>query len=133
MNQDDDPEIALIKARKLKRLRENAAILNKIKQTSESQVKRQQTDRDVLSSLLYDRADEVLRLAESQYPSQAKLIIKKLAQLIKDAEITSPISGGELLALFRYAGLRIRVNTQIKIEDHGKFISFSDKLKMDNE
>jgi len=133
MNQDDDPEIALIKARKLKRLRENAAILDKIKQTSESQVKRQQTDRDVLSSLLYDRADEVLRLAESQYPSQAKLIIKKLAQLVKDAEITSPISGGELLALFRYAGLRIRVNTQIKIEDHGKFISFSDKLKKDSE
>jgi DNA-binding TFAR19-related protein (PDSD5 family) len=133
MNQDDDPEIALIKARKLKRLREHAAMLDKIKQTNDSQVLRQKTDREVLSSLLYDRADEVLRLAESQYPSQTRLLIKKIAQLINEGEITSPISGGELLALFRYAGLRIRVNTQIKIDDHGKFISFSDKLKKENE
>jgi hypothetical protein len=28
-------------------------------------------------------------------------------------------------------GLSIRVNNNIKIEDHGKLISFSDKLKQD--
>jgi len=53
MNQEDDPEIALIKARKLKRLREDAAMLDKIKQTNDSQVLHQKTDREVLSSLLY--------------------------------------------------------------------------------
>lgn len=133
MNQDDDPEIALIKARKMKKLREQAAIMNKIREAADVEVTRPKTDREVLSSLLYDRADEVLRLAEAQFPSHSKLLVKKIAQLIKEGEITSPISGGELLALFRYAGLRIRVNTQIKIEDHGKFISISDKLKKENE
>jgi hypothetical protein len=31
--------------------------------------------------------------------------------------------------LFRSVGLKIRVNTTIKVEDNGKFVSFSDKLK----
>ena len=43
--------------------------------------------------------------------------------------MTSRISGGELLALFRAVGLNIRVNTTIKVEDKGKLISFSEKLK----
>jgi hypothetical protein len=29
--------------------------------------------------------------------------------------------------------LKIRVNTSIKIEDHGKLVSLSDKLKQQNE
>jgi hypothetical protein len=44
-------------------------------------------------------------------------------------ELTGRISGGELLALFRGVGLNIRVNTTIKVEDKGKLISFSEKLK----
>jgi hypothetical protein len=36
------------------------------------------------------------------------------------------------LALFRSMGLNIRLNTTIKIEDKGKFISFSEKLKQQN-
>jgi hypothetical protein len=31
--------------------------------------------------------------------------------------------------LFRSVGLNIRVNTTIKVEDDGKLISFSEKLK----
>jgi hypothetical protein len=53
--------------------------------------------------------------------------------LIKAGEINQRISGGELLALFRSIGLKIRVNTSIKIEDHGKLVSLSDKLKQQNE
>jgi hypothetical protein len=37
------------------------------------------------------------------------------------------------LALFRSVGLNIRVNTTIKVEDNGKFISFSEKLKQQND
>ncbi|MDQ4057246.1 MAG: double-stranded DNA-binding protein, partial [Thermoproteota archaeon] len=54
-------------------------------------------------------------------------------ELIKAGEISQRISGGELLALFRSIGLKIRVNTSIKIEDHGKLVSLSDKLKQQNE
>jgi hypothetical protein len=53
--------------------------------------------------------------------------------LIRIGEIKQRISGGELLALLRSVGLNIRVNTTIKIEDHGKLVSLSDKLKQGKE
>jgi hypothetical protein len=37
------------------------------------------------------------------------------------------------LALFRGVGLNIRVNTTIKVEDKGKLISFSEKLKQQQQ
>jgi DNA-binding TFAR19-related protein (PDSD5 family) len=124
---DDDPEIDIINARKLRELREKAAAMEKIK--ASSQQPRPKSSREILSSYLYDRADEVLDLAYGQYPVQTEAIVTRIARLILSGEITNRISGGELLMLFRYAGLNIRVNTTIKVEDDGKLISFSEKLK----
>jgi DNA-binding TFAR19-related protein (PDSD5 family) len=89
--------------------------------------------REIVSSYLYDRGDEVLNLAYAQYPAQTEAIITRIAELMQAGEITSRISGGELLALFRSVGLNVRVNTTIKVEDKGKLISFSDKLKQQND
>jgi DNA-binding TFAR19-related protein (PDSD5 family) len=123
----DDPEIDIINARKLRELRERAAAMEKVK--ASSQQPRSKSSREILSSYLYDRADEVLDLAYGQYPVQTEAIVTRIARLILSGEITSRISGGELLMLFRYVGLNIRVNTTIKVEDDGKLISFSEKLK----
>lgn len=125
----EDPELAIIKARKMKQLKEKAAM---IERTKEDETKTNMTkidDKEIVLKYLYDRGDEVLRLAEAQYPVQTEIIIKRIADLIKSREIDSLISGGELLAIFRSVGLRIRVDTNIRIEDHGKFISFGEKLK----
>jgi DNA-binding TFAR19-related protein (PDSD5 family) len=124
----DDPDIEIIKARKLKELREKAAAMEKSK-ASQKQQTPTKSSREILSGYLYDRADKVLELAYTQYPVQTEAIVARIAQLILAGEITSRISGGELLALFRSVGLNIRVNTTIKVEDKGKFISFSEKLK----
>jgi DNA-binding TFAR19-related protein (PDSD5 family) len=130
MSQDDeDPEVAIIKARKMKQLKEKAALIEKIKETETKTTVTKTNDKEIVLKYLYDRGDEVLRLAESQYPVQTEIIVKRIADLIKSREIDSPISGGELLAIFRTVGLRIRVDTNIRIEDHGKFISFGEKLK----
>jgi DNA-binding TFAR19-related protein (PDSD5 family) len=129
MSQDEDPELARIKARKMKQLKEKAALIEKIK---EDEIKTNMTkidDKEILLKYLYDRGDEVLQLAESQFPVQTRIIVKRIVELIKSGEIDSNISGGELLAIFRSVGLRIRVDTNIRIEDHGKFISFGEKLK----
>ena len=75
----------------------------------------------------------MLNLAYAQYPAQTEAIMTRVAELIQAGEITGRISGGELLALFRSVGLNIRVNTSIKVEDKGKLISFSDKLKQQND
>lgn len=126
---DEDPELAIIKARKMKQLKEKAALNEKIKEDEKKTNVTKIDDKEIVLKYLYDRGDEVLRLAESQYPVQTEIIIKRIADLIKSREIDSLISGGELLAIFRSVGLRIRVDTNIRIEDHGKFISFGEKLK----
>ncbi len=125
----EDPELAIIKARKMKQLKEKAALIEKIKEDETKTNMTKIDDNEIVLKYLYDRGDEVLRLAEAQYPVQTEIIIKRIADLIKSKEIDSLISGGELLAIFRSVGLRIRVDTSIRIEDHGKFISFGEKLK----
>ena len=130
MSQDDeDPEIAIIKARKMKQLKEKAALIEKSKEVETKTNVTKTNDKEIVLKYLYDRGDEVLRLAESQFPIQTEIIVKRIADLIKSREIDSLISGGELLTIFRSVGLRIRVDTNIRIEDHGKFISFGEKLK----
>ena len=129
MSQDEDPELAIIKARKMKQLKEKAALSEKIKEDERTTNMTKIDDKEILLKYLYDRGDEVLRLADSQFPVQTRIIVKRIVELIKSGEIDSLISGGELLAIFRSVGLRIRVDTNIRIEDHGKFISFGEKLK----
>ena len=129
MSQEEDAELAIIKARKMKQLKEKAALSEKIKEDEVKTNMAKIDDKEILLKYLYDRGDEVLRLADSQFPVQTRIIVKRIVELIRSGEIDSLISGGELLAIFRSVGLRIRVDTNIRIEDHGKYISFGEKLK----
>lgn len=133
---EEDPDIAIIKARKMKALKEQAAAIERSRikqQQQESTLQPKKTDRDIVSDYLYNRGEEVLNLAESQFPIQTKSIIDGIVELIRMGEIKQRISGGELLALFRSVGINVRINTSIKIEDHGKLVSFSEKLKQGKE
>jgi DNA-binding TFAR19-related protein (PDSD5 family) len=131
---DDDTDLAIIKARKMKELREYMSLMEKEKlRRQEAESRSRRTDREVILDYLYDRGDEVLRLAESQFPIQTKAIVHRIVELIKFGELNQSISGGELLALFRSVGLSVRVNNNIKIEDHGKLISFSERLKQQDD
>ena len=131
MNEDLDIEI--LKAKKMKEIRERMIKQEKEKKLKEIQIKSISSEKEAILSYLYDRGDEVLALAELQFPAQTKIIISRILELIKEGEITKKISGGELLSLFRSLGLNIKVKTTIKIEDHGKYVSFADKLKQDKE
>ncbi len=135
----DDSDLELIKARKMKKLQEQLASKEKDKIKLELQNKTNNnkpvgidSERNFLLRYLYDRGDEVLKLAEQQFPLQTKIVIKRLNEMIRFGEI-SKISGGDMLAVYRSLGLNIRVNTHISISDHGKTISFSDKLKQSND
>lgn len=130
----DDPDIAIIKARKMKELWKKGALeKSKASLKEQGQKARSRTDREILSDFLYDRGEEVLKLAETQFPSQTYTIVRRIADLIRTGELQQRISGGEILMLFRSIGINVRVNTTIKIEDHGKLVSFSEKLKKENQ
>lgn len=124
----EDPDIEMIKARKLKELREKAAAFEKSKK---AEPEKKKTPREIVGAYLYDRGDEVLNAAYVQFPAQTDAIVKKIAELILAGELQSRISGGELLALFRSVGLRVRIDTSIKVEKDGKMVSFAEKLKSD--
>jgi DNA-binding TFAR19-related protein (PDSD5 family) len=115
---DYDPELEIIKARKLRELRKKAASEKKVK-----------TDRDVLLEHLVDRGDEVLAAAEARYPRETAIIVSKLVEFIKSGELQGTISGGALLSLFRSIGLPVRMETKIQVEEHGKLISLSERLR----
>ncbi len=132
MSEDDDPDIRIINARKMKELQKQAAIQEKMKAMKQHE-NPPQTDREIINTYLYNRGEEVLNLSEFQFPIQTKAVVKKIVELIKLGEINQRISGGELLALFRSVGMNVRVNTSIRIEDHGRLVSFSDKLRYENE
>ena len=131
MNEDRDIEI--LKAKKMKEIMERMVRQQKEKELKEMKIKNISLEKEAILSYLYDRGDEVLALAELQFPDQTRIIIGRILELIKEGEITKKISGGELLSLFRSLGLNIKVKTTIKIEDHGKYVSFADKLKQDKE
>jgi len=87
--------------------------------------------RQVLLERLFDRGEEVLRAAEAQFPYETAMIVEKLAELIRGNQITEPIRGGDLLALFRAVGLNVAFETSIRFEKDGRALSIAEKLKED--
>ena len=122
----EDPDIEIIKARKLKEMKEKAAAMERAKSVPE---KKPKSPKETIASYLYDRGDEVLNAAYTQYPAQTEAIVAKIAELIISGELQERISGGELLSLFRSVGLKVRIDTSIRIQQDGKLVSFSEKLK----
>ncbi|HSF49363.1 MAG TPA: DNA-binding protein [Nitrososphaeraceae archaeon] len=129
---EEDSDIEILKAKKMQEMMKRM-----IKQKKENMKKvirkHEPSEKEILLSYLYDRGDEVLNLAESQFPTETKAITNKIVELINIGEINRKISGGELLSLFRSLGLNVKINTTIKIEEHGKYVSFAEKLKQNKE
>lgn len=123
---EEDKELEQLKKKRLAEMEKNIAI--KQKQEESPPEKKQQTPREILFKRLGYRGLEVLKNAESQYPSETKIVVEKLAELLTSGEINEEIDGGKLLVLFRSVGLNVRMENKINVEQDGKFVSLSDKL-----
>jgi len=129
----EDPDIEILKAKKMQEIMQRMMKQKKKDNIGKDIKKREPSEREILLSYLYDRGDEVLNLAESQFPSETRAIINRIVELINSGEINRKISGGDLLSLFRTIGINVKINTTIKIEEHGKYMSFAEKLKQNKE
>ena len=125
----EEKEIEFLKSRKRIELMGQAVLDKKAEMIRQQQIAQSKTDREYLSKYLYDKGEDILDIAESQFPIQTRRIVHQIVELIKSMEIKDRISGRELLSLFRSVGVNVRINTTIQIEDHGKLVSLQDKLK----
>ena len=127
---EEDSELERLKAKRLAEMQKNISSNRKIEKTPDiPKEKPLENPRDLLIDKLGFRGLEVLKNAESQFPNESKIVVEKLSELIKTGEINERIDGGKLLTLFRSIGLSIRMATKINIEQDGKFVSLTDKLK----
>ena len=124
---EEDQELKQIAARKMAELRKR---LTPAAAPPKEEVP---SDRALVASMLYDRGEEVLNAAYSYYPGETDTIVKELAGLIRSGRLADKISGGELYSVFRQVGLRFALKTSIKVQDRGKFVELSEKLKSDEK
>ncbi len=128
VDDNDDADLQRLKARRLAEMQKNINI-QKTKEQTTSETSKKVTSRDILVSLLGFRGLEVLESAERQYPAESNIVIQRLVEIIQSENITERIDGGQLMGVFRMVGLPVKIKTSIKVEDDGKFVSLSDKLK----
>ena len=129
---EEDKELELLKAKRLLEMQKNISKQQKVEELKSTKQKPEPnipSPREIVIKQLGYRGLEVLENAESQFPEETKLVVAKLAEIIQSGEVTETIDGGQLLTLFRSVGIRVRVQTTINVEQDGKLVSWSDKLK----
>lgn len=129
----EDADLKMLHAKRMLELRRRigANIAKKAREEQLASKPKELTDRELLLEVLIERGEEVLVAAEVAYPSEMPRLVSQLARLVKERRITT-ITGGELLQLFRSIGMRVSVSTSISVQEHGKFVSLSDKLKRED-
>ena len=128
---EEDKELEILKAKRMLEMQKNITQRQKVEEVKSETKKPQISNHELVVKQLGYRGTEVLQNAESQFPDESKVVIEKLAELILGGEVQEIIDGGKLLTLFRSLGIRVRMQTTINVEQDGKMVSWSDKLKGD--
>jgi len=124
---EDDKELEQLKKKRLAEMEKNIALKQRLEEIPISK-KTQPSAKEILVKNLGYRGLEVLQNAESQFPSETKIVVEKLGELLYSGEVSEEIDGGKLLALFRSVGINVRMQTKINVEQDGEFVSLSEKL-----
>jgi len=115
-----DRELEAIKQRKLRELQKRMAFREQKKEALDG--------RKILNKIFKGRAWEVFNAAQAQFPGAMAKIEHLLVRLALEGKINQ-MQGEQLYALLREIGLRVRLNTTIKVASHGKTKLLSEKFK----
>jgi DNA-binding TFAR19-related protein (PDSD5 family) len=118
-----DEELELLRRRRI------AELMKRLRIKEAEEGRKAEDPKRILRRILTDRAWEVLKVAESQYPEATCRVEEYLAHLVSKGELEGPILGGQLLWLFRRLGMNVRLETRIRILEHGKLKTIEEKLK----
>ena len=125
---EEDSELEKLQAKRLAEMQRNLSSQKQTQQTDKSEKKETKSPREIVVDYLGFRGTEVLENAEAQFPKDTKSIVDQLSKLIESGELDEKLDGGQLLAVFRSVGLRVRMKTTINVEQDGKFVSLSEKI-----
>ncbi|MHC3130262.1 MAG: hypothetical protein IBV52_09330 [Candidatus Bathyarchaeota archaeon] len=118
-----DKELELLRRQRMARL------MNRLQTRKTEEGRKAEDPKKILRRIVTDRAWEVLKAAESQYPEATCRVEEQLAHLVSKGELDGPILGGQLLWLFRRLGMNVRLETRIRILEHEKLKTIGEKLK----
>ncbi len=129
-----DDELERIKQKRLAEMK-RTMLLKQIKDLQDSEPEpekpREVTNQEVLDAMFGNRAWEVYNAAAYQYPQVIGQVEKILVDGIKEGKIADIIDGAALMGFFRQVGLPVRLNTKIRISDHGELKTLEQKMKDD--
>jgi programmed cell death protein 5 len=122
-----DKELERIKRRRMLELQRR--ILREEKVEEEPEKPAEPTPRETLGGMFYGRAWEVYETAKIQYPTVMPQVEQALVEGIKSGKIQDRIGGESLFAFLRQLGLNVRLNTKIRIKDHGELKTIGQRIK----
>jgi DNA-binding TFAR19-related protein (PDSD5 family) len=121
----EDSELERIKLRRMQEMQRRLREQEKTKTTDE----KQPSPRDLLKTILVGRAWEVLDAAAAQFPEPTRAVEAELARLVREGRLKGPVTGEQLLYLFRTIGFDVRLETKIQVLESGEMKSLADKFR----
>jgi len=124
-----DEELERIKQRRLEELRRRM-LLNQLKEEEpEPEPAKEPTNDEILGRYFRNRAWEVWNTAKRQYPQVMPNVEALLVDAIKQGKIRDYIDGANLMGFFRQVGLPVRLDTKIRVSEHGELKTLEQKIK----
>ncbi len=124
-----DEELERIKQKKLEELRRKM-LLNQIRENEpEPEPSKEPTNDEMLGRYFRNRAWEVWNAAKYQYPQVMPKIEAMLVDAMKQGKIKDYIDGANLMGFFRQVGIPVRLDTRIRVSEHGELKTLEQKIK----
>lgn len=125
----EDEELELWRRRKLLEMRRRLLLKQTKEEKKEERERTIEDPKETLKRVFVGRAWEIWRAAERQYPRVTEELAAILARLVKSGGLRGSVSGEQLYWLFERLGLRVRLETKIRILESGELKTIAEKLR----
>jgi len=124
-----EDELERLKQKRLEEL-QRQMLLKRIKeQEPKPEPSKEPTPEEILGRYFKDRAWEVWNAAKAQYPAVMPQVEKLLVDAINQGKVKDSIDGASLMGFFRQIGIPVRLETRIRISEHGELKTLEQKMK----
>ena len=124
-----DDELEKIKQKRLEEMQRRLLLKQIKEQEPKPEPATEPTTEDILGRYFKDRAWEVWNAAKSQYPTVIPQVEKLLVDAVKQGKVKDALDGASLRGFFRQIGIPVRLETRIRISDHGELKTLEQKMK----